>query len=391
MSVTLKYVFGLIPGVNKNLDAAAPLSNTLTRRITELDGLRGIAILLVISFHYINNQLVQSQHPAGKVLSLLTSFGWVGVDLFFILSGFLIGSILIRNKGRKNYFSTFYIRRIVRIIPNYYLLLTLFLLLLTIPYFSRNYFLTGNDSVPLWAYFTMVQNFFMASNYDMGNKALSVTWSIGIEEQFYILIPLVVYIVRKSWLPFILVGIIIMASFMRMQYDNWKPAYVLLHCRADSLAIGILISWLNQQVDLNEFVTKYFKHLMALLMVTFGMIGYLFVRYADLGPVKNLLFGIIFGIGLLLALTRQSSWYGALLRNKQLVWVGTISYSLYLFHYIILGVFHHVFANRGGIEIQGGKDVVITLGALIASFAFSWFVYNRLEVPMTKIGKRYSY
>ena len=388
MQAALKYVFGFR---GETIEAARPLAGTAQRRIAELDGLRGVAILLVITFHYVNNQLINSTHPVGKALSALTSFGWVGVDLFFILSGFLIGSILIRNKGSKNYFATFYIRRLVRIIPNYYLLLTLFLLILALPFFSNNDFLTGNDSVPLWAYFTMVQNFFMASNFNMGNKALSVTWSISIEEQFYIIIPFVIYIVRKSWLPFILVAIIIMASFMRMQYDNWKPAYVLLHCRADSLAIGILISWLMIQLDLKEVVNKYYHHLIALLFATLGAIMFLFMRYSDLGPTKNLLFGIVFGIALILALTRQSTWYGALLRNKALTWVGTISYSLYLFHFIILGLFHHFFASRSGIQIENWNDVMISGGALVTSFLFAWVVYNRLELPMTKLGKKYSY
>src|ERR1700722_13730876 len=107
-----------------------------TRRIPEVDGLRGIAILLILFFHYINNQLTGSAFRAGKLLYGATSFFWSGVDLFFVLSGFLIGTILLRNKGSDRYFSTFYMRRLVRIIPNYYLLITLFALLAALPYFS---------------------------------------------------------------------------------------------------------------------------------------------------------------------------------------------------------------------------------------------------------------
>ena len=168
------------------------------QRNPELDGLRGIAILLVMSFHYINNQLLHTTNPVGTKLAFITSFGWVGVDLFFVLSGFLIGSILIRNKESVNYFSTFYIRRIVRILPNYFLFLLLFFVLSSSPYFSTNYFLTGNNVIPGWSYFLMANNLYMAYLKNLGNDSLSVTWSIGVEEQFYLIFPLVIYFVGNK-------------------------------------------------------------------------------------------------------------------------------------------------------------------------------------------------
>ena len=78
------------------------------QRIPELDGLRGVAILLVIAFHYVNNQLVHATHSVSKALAHITSFGWVGVDLFFVLSGFLIGSILISKKELRELFQTIF-------------------------------------------------------------------------------------------------------------------------------------------------------------------------------------------------------------------------------------------------------------------------------------------
>ena len=123
---------------------------------------------MVVSFHYINNQLINSGSRIGKVIYKLTSFGWVGVDLFFVLSGFLIGTILMNNRGAKNYFSTFYIRRVVRIIPNYYLLIGLFVMIGLIPFFSSDYFLTGNNVIPVWAYLVMVHNIFIAHLQNFG-------------------------------------------------------------------------------------------------------------------------------------------------------------------------------------------------------------------------------
>ena len=171
------------------------------KRLVAIDGIRGIAILMVVSFHYLNVQLVNSTSTIGKIFSKATYFGWVGVDLFFVLSGFLIGTILLKNKTSKNYFSTFYIRRIVRIIPNYYLLLIIYIVINFFEVFKNDYNLTGNNVIPIWSYFLMVHNFFMAHINNLGNESIVITWSIGIEEQFYLLIPFVLYKMNSRFLP----------------------------------------------------------------------------------------------------------------------------------------------------------------------------------------------
>ncbi|MDZ4757533.1 MAG: acyltransferase, partial [Bacteroidota bacterium] len=113
-------------------------------RVPEIDGLRGIAILMIVSFHYINNQLVASQNLFGKMLYFSTSFGWAGVDLFFVLSGYLIGSILLRTRTSPYYLQTFFVRRFLRIIPNYYLLLVIIFIVFNSSFFQSNTFLSGN-------------------------------------------------------------------------------------------------------------------------------------------------------------------------------------------------------------------------------------------------------
>ena len=143
-------------------------------RIPELDGLRGVAIILVLSFHYINNQLVNSVSSLGSFFCKLTSFGWAGVDLFFVLSGFLIGSVLLKTKASNNFFKTFYIRRLFRIVPTYYLLLLIYIIIQRIHYFDDNYLLSGNHAIPIDSYFAMIQNFYMANAHNMGNGVLSI-------------------------------------------------------------------------------------------------------------------------------------------------------------------------------------------------------------------------
>jgi peptidoglycan/LPS O-acetylase OafA/YrhL len=360
-------------------------------RIPELDGLRGVAILMVLSFHFINNQLTGAQFGFKSSLAKITSFGWIGVDLFFVLSGFLIGSILIRNKRSKNYFSTFYIRRLVRIMPNYYLLLVVFLIISAIPTFQSNYFLTGNRVIPTWSYFAMIHNFFMAGQHNLGNTSISIAWSIGIEEQFYIVFPFIVYFLKDRWLPYALGAAILTAITMRGTYSNWVPAYTLLSCRMDAISFGALIAWANFHYDLRLITKKFFPWLVMIAIADALVCAFLYYRYNDLGPVRNTLFSILFSIFTVFTLTYNSGWLGQLLRNKLLMWIGTISYSLYLFHYMILGIFNHFLGNHTGVAITDGKSVLFTCIALATSLFVARMVFVFLETPMVKWGKRFKF
>ncbi|MDB5223203.1 MAG: acyltransferase 3 family protein [Chitinophagaceae bacterium] len=367
-----------------------PGTNHLLGRIKELDGLRGIAILLVVSFHYINNQLVDNNDKLSQLLAKITSYGWVGVDLFLVLSGFLIGNILIANKNSPNYFKTFYSRRIVRIIPNYFLLLIIFACIWNIPNFKNNYFLGDKSSIPLWSYFLMVHNFFMAYNDNLGNRALSVTWSIGIEEQFYLFFPFLVYHTNKRGLLFILISLVFTAIIIRSLFITWVPKYVLLPSRMDGLSLGFIVAYAYSENVLfkhKEIVARLASGILAILLLG---CGYFYWRYNDLGLVKHTLFALIFSMLLIFALISNNSLYGKLLKSKILIWIGTISYSLYLFHYAILGIAYHIY-GKTGIGIHSQKDIIITLCAFIAALGVSWLIYRLLEQPMVRIGKRWRY
>jgi peptidoglycan/LPS O-acetylase OafA/YrhL len=363
----------------------------MNNRISELDGLRGIAILLVISFHYINNQLINSQDIWGKFLAKITSFGWVGVDLFFVLSGFLITTILIKNKKSEKYFSTFYIRRIVRIVPTYFLLLFFFVIIISSPCFSANYFLSGNNIIPLWSYFTMTHNFYMGRLGNMGNSALSVSWSIGIEEQFYIIFPFIVYFLKEKYLPILLVLLIILASIFRAQFNGWIPTYVYLHCRMDSICFGALIAYLNIHRDMKRWVSLYSKWLITLFLIDVLVCAFLYIKYNDLGSIKHTLFALLFSIALIFALIDKKTLYGTILRNKILTQIGAMSYSLYLFHYIILGLFQDLIGNKTGIVIQNKMDFIVSIGALFFAFVLSMVTFNLIETPLVNYGKKYKY
>lgn len=364
--------------------------NITASRIKEIDGLRGVAILLVLSFHYLNNQLVDNTDLTSRLVAKSTGFGWVGVDLFFVLSGFLIGSILIFNKGSKNYFKTFYLRRILRIVPNYFLLLIIFGFIFNLRFFKGNYFLSSSGEIPYWSYFLMVHNFYMAYFNNFGNRALSVTWSIGIEEQFYILFPFLTFYLKDRYLPIILVFFVIGSIIIRANFSTWIPQYVLLPSRLDGLSIGFLVAYYHQNgiLEANKKITIQFFQWVILGSIMLS--AYLYFRFNDLGVIKHTIFSLFFSGILVFSLIRRESWFGSFLRTKILTWIGTISYSLYLFHYLILGLVYHI-NGKWGIGINNFSDIVLTIIALIISLGFSFLIYQFLEKPMVTLGKKANY
>ena len=140
----------------------------------------------------------------------------------------------------------------------------------------------------------MLHNIYMAWLHNMGNNAMSVTWSIGIEEQFYIIFPFIVYFLKDRWLPFFLLICIVLAIIFRMQFQDWIPPYVLLHCRMDAISFGVLVAWINYHYDLKEAVDKFYKPLILIIVLDIIICAFLYYKYADLGNIRNTLFGIFF-------------------------------------------------------------------------------------------------
>src|SRR4029453_12538469 len=155
-------------------------------RVPALDGLRGLAILLVVVFHLVVGQLRPQTHPAVDVLGRALSFTWTGVDLFFVLSGFLIGGILLDHFHASNFLPVFYIRRTCRIWPIYIVLLSAYFLWTYLrPAAPAPWVASVIDGTkpPWWSYLLFVQNMYFAAE-RMGPRFLDVTWSLAVEEQF---------------------------------------------------------------------------------------------------------------------------------------------------------------------------------------------------------------
>lgn len=223
-------------------------------RYAELDGLRGLAILMVLVWHYVGVPLKSAElggQPSG--LSQGLSLAWSGVDLFFVLSGFLIGGILLDNKEGSNYFRAFYARRVCRIFPLYFLFLLAFFVLLAFPYSPALFggafgWLFGNP-MPSWSYLTLTQNFAMVQEGKFGPNWLTVTWSLAVEEHFYLVLPFLIWLVPKKGLPYVLAGLILAVPLSRVILLDLYPglgqmsSYLLSPFRADALLLGVLCAW----------------------------------------------------------------------------------------------------------------------------------------------------
>ena len=203
------------------------------KRIPQLDGIRGLAILLVMLFHFFWFPMA-----AGLPISANDSWlrpillsCWVGVDLFFVLSGFLITGILVDARARPGYFKNFYARRVLRIFPLYYLFLAAWLAL------------TGYQSLWLWSY---TANIHMArEGWTAVPSAVDHLWSLAIEEQYYLLWPVVIYFLKPKQALFVCAGLAMLCPLIRFHYFHVNQplsAYMLTHARLDSLAWGALLA-----------------------------------------------------------------------------------------------------------------------------------------------------
>jgi peptidoglycan/LPS O-acetylase OafA/YrhL len=210
-------------------------------RIPALDGVRGIAILLVMAHHFAQNLV--PLHPIDVPVLYATSAGWIGVDLFFVLSGFLITGILYDTRRARNYFQSFYARRILRIFPLSYAALTFFFCLL--PLLGSK---ARGATASRWPWFWLYSSNFLIVRHGWPSRYVQHFWSLAIEEQFYLVWPLLVLLLPRRRLIALSVGVIIGAAALRgVFYAGGASVHTnFTHTltRADALAMGAAVALL---------------------------------------------------------------------------------------------------------------------------------------------------
>ena len=330
------------------------MSETTARRhIPALDGMRGVAILLVIAFHAHELRI-----------------GWVGVDVFFVLSGFLITGILVSAKDGPHYFRSFWGRRVLRIVPPYagYLLLVLVLL----PVFG----LAPKPEGVAWvmSYLTNVRMAWMGQEHGVPVHTYHL-WSVAVEEQFYLVWPLVVYALSTNALRRICVwgigGALVFRVALLIGGADWTARYVLTPARLDTLLVG---AWLA--TTQTRTVPRWLLMIAVLTLGAMGVGG----ASAETALMSTLGYSVIaLASGTLLAGLLTEPWLARVLGWRPLRMAGRYSYTAYLLHPMVIAELHTRF-----FPIYTRRFLLLVTAM---TFALAWLSWRIYEEPLLRLKR----
>ena len=370
-------------------------------RIPELDGLRGLAILLVILCHYVGNPDHSALGFYPNRFLLAFTVGWSGVDLFFVLSGFLIGGILLDARSSPHYFRAFYMRRVFRILPIYYLWIFLYAgaAVITLMFFPGRLPITTNDLLRVPIQLLFLQNIYIGMAHFTWMWFV-VTWSLAVEEQFYLIAPPVIRFLSRRRLVTVLLATIALAPVLRfLLFRYWAPGTylgaMLMPCRADALSFGILlaVAWRDERV--REWLRDHSALLPRLVLAGFLGVGALLWWLVH--PVNTVTITIgytwlaaFYSALLLTVISQPEGWLASVMRWRFLCWLGGISYCVYILH-DAFNFFAHRLIFHADPQLQTFPQLAVSVLALLATFAAASLSWRFYEKPLLRRGHTYSY
>jgi len=370
-----------------------------SRRIPELDGLRGLAIAMVLYVHYIWFGIVAQPPALLAYFNTMTRPFWSAVDLFFLLSGFLIGGNLLDSRDSPKYFSTFYIRRFCRVLPIYFLFLALVGIAYRFVYLPvgvpLDWLFAGR--LPWYAYFSFAQNLWMSKWNTPGAVILTITWAFAVEVQFYMVVPALIRFVRRSALPYIFIAGFVLAPVARLFIvfrfrANLYATYALLPCRMDSLFLGLLCAYCLRERGAWNWLVKHRSDLWILFFVLLAGIPALNTKGLPLTllwiTVGYGWMSVFYATAMILALTNSGSFLSRALRWPWLTGLGTISYGVYLFHYGIYGLCMWLLRGHASL-LENWKDFGVTLLAAVITVALGKLSWRYFEKPIVRWSRNW--
>lgn len=346
----------------------------------QLDSLRAIAVILVIISHWFS---------AEHFFNRYTANGTLGVTLFFVLSGFLITGILLKSKtireqggAIKEAFTTFYIRRSLRIFPVYYILLVIL-------------FVINSSAIreSFWWHFFYGSNFLFWVMGEFGGQ-LSHFWSLAVEEQFYLVWPAVILLVKRKYVPQVLFSGIVAAILFRyfITTPSNEIGRMLMPGSLDSFCLGGLLVY-GKQTGASLY-QRYVKSRMLFLAGAFLLLLAVHTTYfkAISLQLHTALFYLLISVSFAVIIDRVADTVDTaviawILNNRALLYIGKISYGVYLFHNFIPYFY--------GLELPGVPAFLsmYTIQAmrfllLLCVASLSWFLF---EKPVLRLKKHFEY
>ena len=358
-------------------------------RLNGLDHLRALAIILVLLFHY------KRLYPHPAWINGIEQLGWTGVDLFFVLSGFLISSQLFKELKKDNTISlrTFFIKRFFRIIPLYWIILA--------AYFIFPYIHEKEALPPLWKFLTFTHNF--ASDFSNFGTFFQV-WSLCVEEHFYLFFPLSLILLNK-WKLFknsywVLLGLFLFGFALRLflwntqiepfgaeGLSNWgRIIYAPTYNRLDGLLVGVAIAAVHQWLpNVWEKLSKY-ANTWLITGILLMIVAYFF--WTDLANFNTTIFGfpmvaIAYGFMIVGVLSPKSILYQWSSKTTHLI--AILSYGIYLSHKAVIIVAQDIISNWG---IEKDSNLMFLICMLLCVFV-AWGLYLIIEQPFMKLRKKF--
>jgi peptidoglycan/LPS O-acetylase OafA/YrhL len=351
------------------------------KHIPALDGIRGLAVLLVVFYH--TGGGAKSSHLALRTIGTVNKYGWSGVTLFFVLSGFLITGILWDTREDPHHLKNFYARRSLRIFPLYYFALAL-VFLGSIPYGAFHECLSR-----IWVYVLYLQN---VDAFGLHPHALPSTlitvhfWSLAVEEQFYLLWPaLLLRMKTLKQAQNLCLAVIVLSAVAQVVYaftSNPLPHGESLWANSVSLALGGFIALGLRRGQNFQSLARY---LMPVTFVVFilGTLGSNRVRTIfDLNAL-TLFWGCLIVISLRPGLFKRMFEVG------WLRWIGTISYGMYIYHWLFREYFDSftwkIYPHASESTHQGIRFVI----TFILTIGISWSSFNYFERPISRLKRHF--